>query len=177
MQIKAEEWEQQFKSIWDRWSKPIYKYCLHRLNGDETRAEDCTQNTFLTLYQSSDRITDLDHVGAWLYRVANNFVMKEFRRMKKERDQKSYDEPAVENELSYEVDFLEHINEYELYALKEEVLKRLTREDRELLILLFEERRTIHAVAQRLGLSDSAVYKRRTQLVNKVKVIASMLMN
>ena len=103
--------------------------------------------------------------------------MKEFRRMKKERDQKSYDEPAVENELSYEVDFLEHINEYELYALKEEVLKRLTREDRELLILLFEERRTIHAVAQRLGLIDSAVYKRRTQLVNKVKVIASMLMN
>ena len=117
VQIKAEEWEQQFKSIWDRWSKPIYKYCLHRLNGDETRRRTARKIRFLTLYQSSDRILDLDHVGAWLYRVANNFVMKEFRRMKR-RDQKSYDEPAVENELSYEVDFLEHINEYELYALK-----------------------------------------------------------
>lgn len=97
--------------------------------------------------------------------------------MKKERDQKSYDEPSVQNELSYEVDFLEHVNDYELYVLKEEVLKRLTKEDRELLVLLFEERRAIHAVAQQLGLSDSAVYKRRTQLVNKVKIIASMLMN
>lgn len=75
------------------------------------------------------------------------------------------------------MDFLEHVNDYELYVLKEEVLKRLTKEDRELLVLLFEERRAIHAVAQQLGLSDSAVYKRRTQLVNKVKIIASMLMN
>ena len=49
VQMKAEEWEQQFKSIWDRWSKPIYKYYLHRLNGDAARAEDCTQNTCLTL--------------------------------------------------------------------------------------------------------------------------------
>lgn len=175
--MNADEWERQFRRIWERWNKPIYKYCLYRLNGDVSRAEDCVQNTFLTLYQSGEKITDMEHVGAWLYRAANNFVMKEFRRIKRESEQRSYDESSVANELSYEVDFLENVNEYELHELKEEVYKRLTKDDRELLRLLFEQRMSIHDAAQQLGLSDSAVYKRRTQLVNKVKMIANMLMN
>ena len=103
--------------------------------------------------------------------------MKEFRNIKKQQQEKSYDEPEVECQLSYNVDYLDQINDYELYELKEEVLKRLQKNERELLYLLYEQKLPVHTVAQRLGITDSAVYKRRTQLVNKIKIIANILMN
>ncbi len=60
-----------FEQIIEKYSDTITKVCLVRLQ-NWADAEDCYQNTFLTLYQKSPDFNDENHLKAWLIRVAIN---------------------------------------------------------------------------------------------------------
>lgn len=60
-----------------RYERPLYGYLLARLK-DEDCALDCVQDTFLRAYQSLQRGRPVNK--QWLYTVARNRAMDEFRR-------------------------------------------------------------------------------------------------
>jgi len=67
-------------SIYDLYSPGIYRYAM-RLLGDEVLAEDCVADTFsrflkvLRLGQGPE-----DHLQAYLYRIAHNWITDRYRR-------------------------------------------------------------------------------------------------
>ena len=68
--------------LYDRYSGKIYTYILYRV-GDESLAEDLTANVFIKVLGAiqSSRAWDLSFSG-WLYRIAHNAVVDDFRRRK-----------------------------------------------------------------------------------------------
>ena len=66
--------------IYDRYSPGIYRYVLH-LVGDPYQAEDCTADTFTRYLQAvRDGGGPRDHLQAYLYRIAHNWVTDLYRR-------------------------------------------------------------------------------------------------
>lgn len=66
--------------VYERYSTPIYRYAL-RLLGDESLAEECVAETFhrflLALRQGGG---PQNHLQAYLYRTAHNWITDTFRR-------------------------------------------------------------------------------------------------
>lgn len=72
--------EDALAEIYDRYSPGLYRYAL-RLLGDAALAEDCLSDTFLRFLQvlRTPRGPQ-DHVQAYLYQIAHNWITDQYRR-------------------------------------------------------------------------------------------------
>lgn len=67
-------------AIYDRYSPGIYRYAL-RLIGDAAQAEDCTAETFSRFLSAlKNGGGPADHLQAYLYRIAHNWITDFYRR-------------------------------------------------------------------------------------------------
>lgn len=67
-------------AIYDRYSPGIYRYAM-RLLGNETLAEDCTAETFARFLKSIHHGQGpRQHLQAYLYRIAHNWITDCYRR-------------------------------------------------------------------------------------------------
>ena len=62
--------EKRFNEIYDSNARKVFRYCLARLSGERTAAEEATSDTFMTLYRKWDTLDLDDNIGAWLIRSA-----------------------------------------------------------------------------------------------------------
>ena len=174
MGFKKGKTEAKFNELWDQWHAPIYKYCLHRLK-DSEKANDCMQNTFYTLYESLEKLNTSEQIGSWLFRVANNYILKEFRNIKKEQLNVPYDEIAEGMALTYEMNFEAPITDEQLELLRGKLLSNINREDALLLRMMYDEQKSVAEIADALGITQSAVYKRNKVLSDKIKLLAKKI--
>jgi len=66
--------------IYDTFSPGIYRYAM-RLLGDMTLAEDCVAETFARFLKSlQERRGPRDHLQAYLYRIAHNWIVDLYRK-------------------------------------------------------------------------------------------------
>lgn len=71
---------QALAEIYDAYSPGIYRYAM-RLLGDMSLAEDCVAETFLRFLKTlQDRRGPRDHLQAYLYRIAHNWIVDLYRR-------------------------------------------------------------------------------------------------
>jgi len=71
---------QALAEIYDTHSPGIYRYAM-RLLGDITLAEDCVAETFLRFLKSlRERRGPRDHLQAYLYRIAHNWIVDVYRK-------------------------------------------------------------------------------------------------
>jgi RNA polymerase sigma-70 factor (ECF subfamily) len=79
-------------NIYDLYSPGIYRYAM-RLLGDDSLAEDCVAETFSRFLKSvrMGRGPD-DHLQAYLYRIAHNWITDSYRRQVPERGMTEDDE-------------------------------------------------------------------------------------
>jgi len=69
--------------IYDTFSPGIYRYAM-RLLGDECVAEDCVAETFARFLKSlRERRGPSDHLQAYLYRIAHNWIVDLYRSKEK----------------------------------------------------------------------------------------------
>lgn len=67
-------------AIYDRYSPGIYRYAM-RLLGDETLAEDCVTETFARFLKAlRNGQGPQQHLQAYLYRIAHNWITDIYRR-------------------------------------------------------------------------------------------------
>jgi len=67
-------------AIYDRFSPGIYRYAM-RLLGDDCLAEDCVADTFSRLLHALKAGQGpRDHLQAYLYRIAHNWITDRYRR-------------------------------------------------------------------------------------------------
>jgi RNA polymerase sigma-70 factor (ECF subfamily) len=66
--------------IYDTYSQELYNYAYRQL-GNPTQAEECVAETYKRLLEAlSKRKGPRDHVRAYLYRIAHNWITDQYRR-------------------------------------------------------------------------------------------------
>lgn len=131
----------------------IYRYCYFKVRRRET-AEDITQEAFLRFLESGCVNTGKNlH---YLYTIARNLCMDEFRRRKTEAlDEEaadSFSEDSMVENLSVRI-----------------ALSQLEETDRELLLLRYVNEAPIAVIGRLYGISRFAVYRRVLQAVKNLK--------
>lgn len=67
-----------FRAIFQRYGKPIHAFIYH-LVGDNSRAEELTQETFLRAYRALERKAGPTQLSTWLFGIARNVVREAIR--------------------------------------------------------------------------------------------------
>ena len=130
----------------------IYRYCYYRLR-DRERAEDVTQETFLRWF-ASDTCRDKNQLPRYLYTVARNLCIDEYRR--------PVTQPLPEDLPEQERDPLASL------VLRAE-LDKLAPEDRELVLLRYVNEVPMAVLGQLYGLSRFALRRRLNGILKTLR--------
>ena len=71
---------EQVESLYERYQPLVFRLALRYGRGDTSWAEDITQDIFLNLLKVMDRLTDLENLSSWFYRVTTNHCLNRLRR-------------------------------------------------------------------------------------------------
>lgn len=132
----------------------IYRYCYHRL-GSREQAEDVTQEAFLR-WLGAEGYREQGRALRYLYTVARNLCIDEYRRPKPEPLPETL--PAPEEESA-------RLDRLDLHA----ALNTLTAEEQELVLMRYVNQEPVSVIASVLGLSRFGVYRKTSAVLNKLR--------
>ena len=138
----------------ERYDK-LYRYCYMKTRHPQA-AEDVTQETFLRFLGTRD-VGDMERHIAYLYTIARNLCV-DFYRARQDLSLDQVPPPAQDPEEAHT-----------LRIALEQVLERLPEEDRELIFLRYTNQLPVGKVAEILGLSRFAVYRREKQILKRLR--------
>ena len=125
-------------------------YCMTQ---NEDAAKDCFQNTFLKLYQVKKSFREVEHIKAWLYKVARNECIDYHRQFWNRNVNMGY----IPNEIQ-KTDSLKIDNEETEQLLK--ALRALSLKYREVIVLYYYEEYNTTEIAEILHTSVNTVKSR-----------------
>ena len=131
---RARQFEQAaLGEIYDSFSPGVYRYAL-RLLGDAGLAEDCVADTFLRYLQALRAGGGpQDHLQAYLYRIAHNWITDQYRR------QPLPPLPLLDELVSKEEDLLQIAMDHIQQTQVRGALGRLTPDQRQVIVLKYLE--------------------------------------
>jgi RNA polymerase sigma-70 factor, ECF subfamily len=139
-----------FSGIVEQYQMPIIRY-LFRLTGDYEMAQDLAQDTFVNAYKYILKNNNELSLKAWLYRIATNNALQHFRRKKFltliQLNGKERDTTAATSDLQDDA------------SAVQEVLVRLSEEQRLYLVMHCVEGLTYREIGAALGVSEDSVRK------------------
>lgn len=137
------------------YERPIYTFLL-TLVRDTDVALDCTQDTFLRAYENLVKGKPVN--AAWLYTVARNRAMDEFRRRKRvEPDIETLEQQAVEHSTD------------KILAVKA-ALEKLSPQDREVLYLFDVAGFKTDEIGKMLGARGTAIRQRLSRARQRFRI-------
>ena len=161
-----------FDTLFRRYHKAIYGLTF-RLLRDRQLAEDLTQETFFQILRTIHRINDSFNFSAWIHRIATNLCYDELRRRKRGQAPASEEGPRASNPLMGIEDPEEVLGTIaskdpsghpeDALAMRElrrevwDVAARLPKNYRTVLSLRELQGLTYAAIADVMGLSESAI--------------------
>lgn len=159
--------EQGLTDAYDTYADAIFRHCYFRLSNRE-RAKELMQETFCKAWEHLQRGKDIEHVQAFLYRIAGNLVIDEIRRIKRRPEtsldamqEEGFDPPAEEGEEELRVKVDGGAVLASLDALDEQA--------REVLVLRFVDGLPPQEIAAMLGVTANVVSVRLHRAVKKLK--------
>ncbi len=142
---------QALAAIYDAYSPGLYRYAMRRL-GDQQLAEDCVGETFSRLLKAlQNGRGPADHLQAYLYRVAHNWIVDQYRREPPPAEE--LDEEMVEKQDGPEEQAASHQRQERLRA----VLKQLTPDQQQVIALKYLEGWENESIARALRKPVGAV--------------------
>jgi RNA polymerase sigma-70 factor (ECF subfamily) len=150
-----------------------------RLLGNETQAEDISQEVFLKAFEHWDNLSGSASAGGWLKTVTTNLSINHLQRYRKRwrffsefirHGDDDVDEQPVE--FASPENFLEGLNQADRRAWVERALEQLPEHQRVPLVLYHFEDLSYEDIAQRLGVSLSKV---KTDIMRAREALAKVL--
>jgi RNA polymerase sigma-70 factor (ECF subfamily) len=92
--------EYAFAALFNMHKQRVYTLCLH-MSKDTAKAEDLTQDAFMRAFQKLDSFRGDAKFSTWLYRIALNAVLANFRKCKSEM-------LSVDNDVRVDSSFVRH---------------------------------------------------------------------
>lgn len=132
----------------------IYRYCYFKLKNQHV-AEDITQETFLRFFESSS-YKDTGRPLAYLYTIARNLCIEEFRKvpsqeLKEELVQTGFEEEVIERQVL------------------QQAMSALTKAEEELLLLRHVNQVSYADLCKLYGKSRFALYRELSQIIGKLE--------
>lgn len=152
----------EFGGLYRKYVELVFRYLYSRLE-NVSDAEDVTAQTFLTAFESFDKLRNDGHFAAWLFSIARNKCIDHYRNQPKTS-------LLLEdsNEFAVETDpLIEVVNSEQSTALRK-LIKALPDEDRELLQLRFLAKLSFPEMASLLNRNEDAVKKSLYRLLDRL---------
>lgn len=139
-----------FARLYERYFDRVYAFALTR-TGDRTAAEDVTADTFRAALENLSRFEWRGvPFSAWLFRIAGNAATDYRKRASKET--------VLPADLNAEDDSWEtRLIEVETRARLFELVERLPRDQRKVVVMRFGEEKSTKEVAAQMGRSEGAI--------------------
>ncbi len=145
-----------FEQLYDRYCHKVHRKCLS-FTRDQVQAEDLTQDIFLKLVTKLDSFKYQARFSTWLYSITYNYCADQTR-VRNRRD-----EFTVGNDWEL-IGPVQEENSTEQLEQSAQHLKQamemLSREERQLLMMKYQQEVSIKELADQNGLTESAVKMR-----------------
>ena len=115
-----------FRELYEASYKPLYAFLLSFTQNAED-AKDLLQDTYIQIYKHCDKYEKRGNPMAWMMKIAKNEFLMHYR---KEKDKQYLNYEEMEEELGFS-----QINNVENKLILEEMFSKLSKEDRELIIM------------------------------------------
>ena len=151
--MTGDETQEIVAGLFERYHAAIFAY-LYRLVGDRETANDLTQETFVKVYETRQRLAGVDNPRAWVYRIATNLAINAAKRGRRFRWlswQQGDDLGPAMPDL---------VGQSETRLAVEQALAALPPEYRAPLLLFSHDGWSVGEVAAVLGISQGAVKTR-----------------
>lgn len=160
-----------FDNIFRAWNKPILN-TLVKLTGSLEEAEDITQNVFIILWESREKLDSSQRINTYLYKLAKRSAVDYFRRKRvagdylntlnwDEIDQKGSDSLVIEKEIK---------------LLKDMALSLMPEYRRKIYRLSFEEGLSNDQISEMLGISKETIYSEKSHARKQLKDLIAFFM-
>jgi RNA polymerase sigma factor (sigma-70 family) len=150
--------DEAFRALVSRHSSLVHTTATRLLNGDQSAADDVSQQVFLRLLKRANSLPPQACVAGWLYRQTCR-LSSDFRRSTLRR--KVREQIAHTNMTDHE--------SAKFTAEIDEALAKLPEQDRNVILLRYFEERSHRAVGDSLGISEDAARKRCARAVEDLR--------
>ncbi len=139
--------------LYERYQALVFRYIFYRVRGDQNCAEDLTADVFVRMLAKLKTYVQGDQpILAWLYTIAHHLVIDHYR--SNGTPHLPLEEDLVAGDVGHPVKATEDRLAQERLA---KVLKCLTEEQRQVILLKFVEDRDLVEVAALLGKNERAI--------------------
>ena len=167
-QYVAERSQRAFSAIVEQYAGMVYSSAL-RQTGDAHLAEDVTQTVFVELSRKAASLRPRVVVGSWLL-IATRYAVQNARKQLRRRHYHEQRAAMMRNETR---EAPRHGAWEEIAPHLDAALARLSRHNRDALVLRYFQSASMQAVAQRLGISEEAARQRISRGLEQVRSILS----
>lgn len=148
--------ERFFRSLYEKQYEKMFKLA-YRMTGSIEKTQDLVQNAFLLALFRKEELMVHPKPEGWLMTALKNLIFNERRRSE------SHPEVPLESVIESL-----SVNDPEM-PLELALPKQLSKEDREILILRFEQRLSCAEIGDRLGISEGACRSRLHRALQRCK--------
>lgn len=163
--------EEEFLAAYNEHSDALFRHAFFRLS-DRERALDLTQDTFIKAWDYVRGGGNIQNAKAFLFRILNNLIIDEYRRVKSESlDKKLEDNPAYEATFAegsiWEVE--DEIDEHDLIDKVRGAIGTLSPEYKTVVTMRYIDGFSPKEIARMIGSTENAVSVRIHRAVAKLK--------
>ena len=156
-----------FETLVARYGQTVFTMVV-RIVGDEARAEELTQDTFIKLFETIDRYDPKRaSLSTWLCRIAYRLAIDELRR--RHNDPLYYAEDLEAIDTDENADFeMDSLDREMMLTQLEVAVRELTVEEQNLLAMFYYEHRSIREIVFIVGAKESTVKMRLHRIRKKL---------
>lgn len=159
--------ENEFLSAYDAYADALFRHCYFRIH-DRELAKDLTQEIFCRTWAYLAEGKDIQNIRAFLYRIANNLVVDEYRKKKP----LSLD-TLVEEGFSPKDETAPDVEERFLVKAVVQKLESVEEPYRTAVVMRFVDGLSPKEIASALDVSENLVSVRLHRGVKKLRALAS----
>jgi len=142
------------RQLHDEHAAALWGFCLRLVGNDRSRAEDVVQETLLRAWRNRAVLdSPTPAVRGWLFTVARNIVIDEWRSRRSRRELPVSDVPEVAEPV-------DRTDQLLLSWVVAEALTKLSADHRDVLLECYYRGRPVAEVAERLGVPEGTVKSR-----------------
>jgi RNA polymerase sigma-70 factor (ECF subfamily) len=165
--MKPNATEQEFIKVYDQFADAIFRHCVFRVS-DREKAKDIAQGTFVRLWDYMSQGKEIENTRAFLYRIANNLVIDEYRKKKNDSLDRMRDEEGFD--IGFES--MKDIETKDEYERAQALLECLPDKHREALVMRHIDGLSVKDIAHLIHESENVVSVRIHRAIEKLKMLS-----
>lgn len=151
--------------LYDDHASALWGFCLHLTGNDRARAEDVAQETMLRAWRNAAVLTEQrGSVRSWLFTVARNIVIDEWRSRRGFREFATADPPESEATT-------DGTDELLLSWVVADALRQLSDDHRAVLLECYYRGRSVSEAARNLGVPEGTVKSRTHYALRALRLL------